>query len=292
MLQDFIGFRFNGVHSSDLKIYRVSNGSRYEETLGPAFQDKTEQVVGGDNTLYWNTFYSSKTWNIQIAFDDLSEAGIRRLRQVFDAKKVGELVFDELPFKAYSVKIQSPVQLKYICFGDKGARIYKGEGTIQFISYSPYARSVSKYLDLYGAAYNNKKEWAETSGMKDTQGDYDVVGESNEVKVFNAGDVPTDWIADYELVNFEALGTFEVKIDGIGILILKNIVEKKKENDVYLSISSRTHLIEGRDENKEPTGSLYNEFLTEGDFFKIPLGDSIFKSSVACQALQYDYLYY
>jgi len=32
---DFLGFTFNGVHSSELGLTRVSDGSRYNENLYP-----------------------------------------------------------------------------------------------------------------------------------------------------------------------------------------------------------------------------------------------------------------
>jgi hypothetical protein len=32
---DYIGFQFNGVHSSELGIIRTSNGSRFDEGLLP-----------------------------------------------------------------------------------------------------------------------------------------------------------------------------------------------------------------------------------------------------------------
>jgi hypothetical protein len=44
---DFIGFTFNGKHSCrDLKIYRTSNGGRYDTNLTPTFNDKTANVAG------------------------------------------------------------------------------------------------------------------------------------------------------------------------------------------------------------------------------------------------------
>lgn len=115
-LVDFCGFQFNGVHSSELGLTRVSDGSRYNEDLVPGFSDKTAQIPGGDGMLYWESFYSSKPWNINVAFDDLTESEFRRLRQVFNTKERGELIFDELPYKVYKAKIQSPPQFKYICF--------------------------------------------------------------------------------------------------------------------------------------------------------------------------------
>jgi hypothetical protein len=149
-MNDFTGFTYRGLHSfTDLQIVRVSNGSRYNENLLPAFQDVSASVPGRDGQLYWESFYSNKVWNIQIAFDSLTETKLRTLRQIFDAKGEGWLIFDELPFKKYWVKVQSQPQLNYICFDDPDtdARVYKGEGTINFIAYDPFAQSVHKYLD-------------------------------------------------------------------------------------------------------------------------------------------------
>lgn len=298
-LIDFCGFRFNGVHSSDLNILRVSNGSRYEETLVPSFQDTTAQIEGGDGTLYWESFYSNRPFNIQIAFDSISEENFRRLRQVFNGKAMGELIFDEAPYKAYSVKVQSPPQLNYICFDKpEGGRVYKGEGTISFIAYYPYAKSVKKFLDLYDNA--NKTEWAASSKMKSTQGDYDKVGVSGsaDILLYNAGDIETDWQAFYNIdQNGCALRSITLTKgeqpggQTEGTMVFSPVM-RKNSNDAFIRINSRTNLIEGCNSSKEPTGSLYNEFLYAGDFFKIPLDGHHFISNTACVDIRYNYLYY
>ncbi len=303
-LIDFCGFQFNGVHSSDLNIVRVSNGSRYSEDLVPAFQDKTAQIEGGDGTLYWESFYSSKPFNIQIAFDSISEEDFRKLRQVFNGKAMGELIFDEAPYKAYSVKVQSPPQLNYICFdklddNNNTVRVYKGEGTISFIAYYPYAKSVKKFLDLYDNA--NKGEWATSSKMKSTQGDYDKVGVSGstDILLYNAGDIETDWQAFYAIDQNGSCALTNITLkkgeqpggQTEGTMVFSSIT-KKKDSDSFIRINSRTNLIEGCDSNKNPTGSLYNEFLTAGDFFKIPLDGHHFISNIECVDIRYNYLYY
>lgn len=152
IVDDFTGFTFNGRHSSEFNIYRVSDGSRYNEFLTPSFQDVTQQMPGSDETLYWDSYYNNRTWTVSIAFDGVSETNLRELRNWLNAKACGELIFDEAPYKAYYAKVQSQVELKYICFddyntnGEKSARVYKGEGTVQFISYYPYARATGRYL--------------------------------------------------------------------------------------------------------------------------------------------------
>lgn len=292
MKQDFFGFQFNGVHTSDLNIVRVSDGSRYSENLSPVFQDKTAQMLGSDGTLYWESFDTNKVWTIQVAFDELSEMQYRRLRQVFNGKTMGELIFDELPFKAYTAKVQSSPQFKTICFDTPdGARVYKGEGTINFIAYYPYAKSVHKFLNEFNdEEYDNKAQWAAASGMKPTRASYDGTGTT--INLYNAGDLETDWQAFY-IINSSGSALTSISLNGgvDGQMVFSSI-SQKKTNDAYIRINSRTNLIEGCDSSKIPTGSLYNEFLVAGDFFKIPLGESTFVSNTGCNEIRYDYLYY
>ena len=296
-LRDFCGFQWNGKHSSDLNIVRVSEGSRYSENLLPNFQDTNSQMAGSDGTLYWESFYTNKSWNINIAFDNLSEINYRELRQWLNAKDMGELIFDEAPYKAYTAKIQSPPQLKFICFNENGQRVYKGEGTIQFISYFPYAKSVHKYLDQFGEIYTNKSEWKDASRMKSTKGSYDVIN-SGKIMVYNAGDVETDWEL-YVPISQSGCSLTQISLErGVSTLYqlqFSNITQQK-ENDSYLRISSRTNLIEGCDSKKIPTGSLYNQFIIAGDFFKIPLEETSFVinnfATGSDVTLNYDYLYY
>lgn len=293
---DFIGFTFAGYHSFyDLGFYRVSDGSRYSDYLIPNFQDKTAQVPGGDGTYFFESNYTQKTFAINIAFDSITESQFRQLRQVFSKDTMGSLIFDEAPYKAYNAKVQSPPQIKYICFDEGGQRIYKGEGSINFICYYPFARAIIKFLDEYDPSYNdNLSEWSASCGMKASNNEtYNQVG-SNNVKMYNPGDLETDFCAYYGIGNFPT--TLTLLQDNVtkGILHFESSIQPKKPNDAYIRINSRTHLIEGYNDSFESTGSLYNDKITSGDFFKIPLGDNIFlnSGSALCQRLDYTYLYY
>jgi hypothetical protein len=57
---DYMGFTYNGKHSSELGIVRVSDGSRFNENLLPTMQDKTVQVPGGDGTYYFGSYYTQR----------------------------------------------------------------------------------------------------------------------------------------------------------------------------------------------------------------------------------------
>jgi hypothetical protein len=51
-----------------------------------------------------------------------------------------------LPFKTYRAKLKSKPEFKFICFNKNGERVYKGEGTLNFICYYPYAFGFNKYV--------------------------------------------------------------------------------------------------------------------------------------------------
>lgn len=328
---DFYGFSFNGTHSSTLGILRVSNGNRYNDTILPAFQDKTVPVPGGDGTYFFDSFYTNRTFNLSIAFDNISETQFRKLRQVFSTKNMGPLIFDEAPYKVYTAKIQSPPQLNYICFdveqnsgeatstlihnhnlGEQSAattnssnttRVYKGEGTIQFICYNPYAKSRFKYLSACPSDITNKDEWKAASGMLNSAGSgpsaYDA-SDSTSIRLFNPGDLEADFMSYYALPTdsstISILNTsIEVSSNRVGLLNFANIA--RQGTDVYMRVNSKTNLVEGCDASCNPTGTLYNAYIVSGDFFKIPIvSDTTIEcnyiSSVACASIDYNYLYY
>ncbi len=148
---DYIGFTFGGVHSSELGLVRVSNGSRYEMDLLPPLQDKTVQVAGRDGAVYFNSQYNTKPIKVPIAFDNLNEEGFNQLKRLLADKKPKYLWFDETPYKQWLVKSANAQNLKWICFDEthngKEARIYKGEGTLEFSCFSPYAESRALFLN-------------------------------------------------------------------------------------------------------------------------------------------------
>lgn len=140
---DFIGFTFNGCHSSEFNIYSVSDGSRYQDILVPNPIDYTEQVPGGVGQYYFGSDMDIKEFPLSIAYDKLTETQVRELRNWLAPDAVGELIFDERPYKTYTAKISSSPSLSFICFDSynkesgRKERIYKGEGSINFVCYYP-----------------------------------------------------------------------------------------------------------------------------------------------------------
>lgn len=316
---DFTGFTFNKQHSSDFGIYRVSDGSRYQESLIPTFSDYTSEVAGGTGAHYWGSDFKTKTFNLSFAFDSVTEIQLRKMRKWLATPKLSQLIFDEVPYKYYMGKVTSEPQIEYICFDEyskeKGySRVYKGEGTINFICFYPFARSVYKYLDEYDEnIYSNKLEWADSTDMLEERGDLDILKSgSNLVDIYNAGDIETDWkfifsknnVGDFELrvSNNDTTDTFvigttlndlPVQLEELGTLV--------KESVGKIEIDTKKRMItfiyqDGGKEKRLPALFL----LRSGDFFTLKPNQGIQQLQFDFTniennediELKYDYLYY
>lgn len=291
--EDFVGFTFNNKHSSDLGIIRTSDGSRYNYDLLPTFQDVTLQVPGGEGTYYFGSHYTERQFSIPIAFDSLTEEKFRLLVDTLSTKEPKQLIFDEAPYKYYMAKPSGTPQLKYICFDEGGVRIYKGEGTLNFVAYYPFAKSVYKFLDSYLVAdYPERTEWNKYAKLKSAKSTYDGTGLS--INLYNSGQLETDFYAYYSFGAGTTIALTNIKISqdpNNRTLSFSSITKKGSDNQIR--INSKTNLIEGCNSSSAPTGTLYNSSITSGDFFKIPLLGSTFVSTGAtCVKIEYDYLYY
>lgn len=147
-MEDFVGFRFGNVHTEDLHLIVVSSSNRYEKNLLPEHNDYHSKITGGDGEYYFGQTFNARNFSISVAFDNVSEENFRQISQTFATDKLQDLVFDELPYKTYKAKLNGKPEFKFVCFKDKetNKRIYKGEGTLKFICYDPYAFGFNKYL--------------------------------------------------------------------------------------------------------------------------------------------------
>ena len=200
MKGDFLGFSFDGIHCSQLGITHVSSSDRYDEDLFPEVKDKTIEIPNNHGEYYYGSTYGTRTFEIEIAYDSVTETQFRNIRRLFGTRRVCELIFDERPYKVYYAKIESPIEMSYVCFDEEEwewesenhehyipgsidhkvytgnvRRIYKGEGTINLICYQPFAHQLFKIKELYERAgenegnlvtrYTNVDEWIESSGI-------------------------------------------------------------------------------------------------------------------------------
>ena len=294
---DYIGFTFNGVHSGTLGIKRTSEGSRFNENLLPTIQDKTVQVPGGDGMYHFGSYYTQRQFNISYAFDALTEEQLARIKALFGDKKIHELIFDESPYKVYQAKVTGTASIKHIPFAEGATnRIYKGEGTIQFTAYNPYAHSVYKYLNQY--ENKNKNEWKDSANLLNEQGLFDLLI-GNSISLYNPGVKETDFILSFNF-NEGIIPAGGIDI-GANNQLNFNLIRSQGEDD-QIKINTKLNLIEGY-KNGKKTGNIYNKHITSGTFFKIPVSIDkeyplqlvIDKENLLHQyfdSIEYDYIYF
>lgn len=202
---DFIAFTFNGKHSyEDFGIIRTSDGDRYNDNLAPTMTDKTAEVPGGDGIYYFGTTHKQKDFNISFAFDHMTEQKYREMRQWLNGKEMGDLWFAEAPYKVYTVKVTGNPTMKTICFDEDGERIYKGEGSVTFTAYWPYAHTpdyAGGYYTLREGYYWNI--YQPTSLQKDNIVNITVSSQSN----------PTEGIITFYAVKGDEEFTIEIDCD-------------------------------------------------------------------------------
>lgn len=161
--EDFVGFSLGGVHSSELGIVRFSQGLSALK-LTPEKKDITSNVQGKDGSYYWGSSLGKREITIDFAFDQLTEEKLSRMKQLFNSKELQQLILDEEPYKVYMVKTAKQALLKHIPFEENSKRIYKGTGSITFVSYSPYAQSKYEYVEDYiTEGVENLQQWVRES---------------------------------------------------------------------------------------------------------------------------------
>lgn len=157
---DFVGFRFGSIHTRDLQLLVTSSGDRYNKNLLPEPKDYTVEVPGGNGNYYFGSTFQSRVFVCEVAFDRIDEKTWRRISDFFSTDKLQDLVFDELPYKTYKAKLKSQPEFTFVCFTDRktGERVYKGEGTLTFVCYFPFAFGFNKYIVKNADFYKTYEE--------------------------------------------------------------------------------------------------------------------------------------
>lgn len=327
---NFIGFTIGGIHSSVLNVVRVSNGSRYNEELTATFEDHTTSIPGSHGDYYFGTLFKSKPLILDIAFDSLTDAQMVKLRQAFDPLKLHNFIFDEKPYKVYTVKLTGPISLSYIAFTDAaGHRIYKGEGSISLLALQPFARSRYKFIEDYKdtnipewgyLGENNLSEWESASGIISSKIEgsiyYDKLNEDT-FYLYNPGDVETNFTLDIKFNESGVIPTGLIRLKqntnpnaegGVVGELQWNLITRINSDEIGVRIDSKLNIIQGlkgiwsnNEKTVTTTGTVYNKSISEGFFFKIPtnIEDKILTLLVGTdiktlcdEEIVYDYLYY
>lgn len=258
---DFLGFSFAGKHSwDDFGLIRTSDGDRYNENLAPTMNDKTAEVPGGDGIYYFGTTHKQRDFNVSFAFENMTEAKFAEMKKWLNGKEMGDLWFEEAPYKVYTAKVSGTPSLKYIPFIVDGQRVYKGEGTVQFVAYWPYAHTPDKvavwdettstYDKFEGkslasyTSFTNKDDWSNASGLS--------LATAGKSMGENPGQLPATFIYKHpvKLMNNGSISNYyKIKIGNSisgfsGAAIIIELPAKKVYNE--LTWDSKTGLVKAK----------------------------------------------
>ena len=279
---DLTGFKFGDYHSSQFGLIRVSNGSRYNEYLLPTLKNTTTDVPGMEGTLYFGTQKTTRSFQVDMAFDSLTEEDIRDIREWLTGAH--SLIFDERPYIQYMCILNSAPQLKYLTFEENGERIYKGELSVNFVSYLPYGYSIEEKKFIDDFLDENFEEWSNASHLAyknfyegETLHTYDKF-EGNNVYVYNGGDVEADYVLTCYFSNSK--GT-TAKISMNDDVSYEFSLRAKSKNDTRLELSVNSKLQYARCREVNITEGVitgisdYEIMLPSTEMFKIPVGQSL-----------------
>ena len=276
---DYMGFTYNGKHSSEFGIVRVSDGSRFNENLLPTMQDKTVQIPGGDGTYYFGSYYTQRQFSVSFAFDALTENELAELKRHFGDKGVHDLIFDEAPYKVWSAKVTGTATIKYVPFDEGNThRLYKGEGSIQFTCFYPFARCYSTNLEDYGINI--------VKNVNGFSGDVYYYDADKKLFVLKSDDTPevlgrtyysnignaNEWIAASRIMEDGNFGDvdapFKLEIDGEGSIQTDNgfIKWKFDDDNIFATLDTKTGVV------KTSTGLIMNKYVSGDLTMKIPVG--------------------
>lgn len=155
--EDYLGFSFNGIHSSKFHIIRVSQSNRYKDSFLSNIKETTVELPRVNGNTLISTKYESKIFSIDFAYDYVRDSELIEMKSWLSDygdgfKNEKKLILDELPFLYWDVIVQGQPSFSYLAFDERNnagekERVYKGEGSVTFIAHDPFAKSVSKILD-------------------------------------------------------------------------------------------------------------------------------------------------
>ncbi len=267
---DYIGFTYKTYHTSQFGLKSVSNGSRYTRNLLPTSDEYTTDVIGGDGTYFFGSKLTNRSFNFDLAFDDVTEQELREItRWLYNNGEISTLIMDELPFIQYYVRVKDILQMKYLAFeNDYGVRIYKGELSVEFTAYDPYGYAPYKWLSNY--TNDNIGEWSIASRLlasntKNGAAYYDTYAAGN-IPLYNPGDVATDFVLTMTMATSGSPVNVVVTL-GINTFTLYSATVPA---NTQIRVDTKKRLITTTT-NAWVSYTVVNSKLTNGNFFQIPV---------------------
>ena len=146
-----LGFTYNGVHSTDMKVYYAPNESDRGEFMSnyEVIDASRSWTPGGD---YFGSRVKSKEFTLNCWYEWTSTKERNAIARWLDRRTSGYLIFDERPWARYYVHPTKVVEPKDYSIAQNGLLVHSGTLTITFTAYWPYAELLYTVSDR--APYN------------------------------------------------------------------------------------------------------------------------------------------
>lgn len=172
---DYVGFFFNGHHSSEFGLVRIATSEMYSENLLPSYDNIVKKGLAANKSFFFNKHATSKIIDISFATDNLSIGDLERLKQWIYPSNYGEFYLDNEPNTRYLAKLYGNPTFSFVPFASQekvyfkdrtsffspdrggpikqrtdGRTIHKGEGKISFIIYEPAPQKIYQTVKEIG----------------------------------------------------------------------------------------------------------------------------------------------
>lgn len=299
----FLGFHFNGRDSSEFGIVRTME-SGLEESLLPPQEATVSPLRSREGDYFISSKYQARVFNINFAFDNLSDKELLDIRYWLGTKKEHALYFTEAPYKVFQARVNGEPTINYVPFDGPLGRVYKGTGTVEFMAHYPYGRALYKDFQSYSlATFPDKNDWKLTANLKDMRAAAVDNFVSGVAQLYNPGMVKTPLVIPAMRSSGTGRVNFSYNSDSGNKMLVLDMT--KLPAGKYFYIDSKNLTIQEAiltNGAYRPNGVLYNHAILAGEFFYIEPESGITRRLVCSDAtiqfgsnagrhLEYDYLY-
>ena len=168
------------------------------------------------------------------------------MQQNWNDRQIHPLIFDEEPYKVYSAKITNMITLKQLCFAsEENKRVYRGEGSIIFTCYYPFARSRYSYIEDYNVM--SIQEWVSDS-------------DENAFEILSGRD---------RSVGYETSGYYFKEVDNEGATVLYGIDASLSKVSIYSDSTEYVNISEWEAASRIPSKKIYSRWNPETKEYRL-----------------------
>lgn len=245
------------------------------------FEVDGQRIYHGEGTLVFTAFFPFA----RSRYEFLDDYTFENIREWIDPN--GQLAGEAIPDIIYPAILSYGEEIT-----DSAGRIVAVEQDFQqwltemelLMDSEIQSTSIESSIDFFAdnGMYYNLEEWAEASCIPYKDG-YGYQGDG-QYNLYNAGDLP---ISFKLYLPQDKLNSSTTLVCGENTFTFSSL--QLIEGDAYLLYDGTSCMLKGCNEMRKETGTIYNKYITSGNFFKLPTGE--IQLTAPEGEMEYKYLY-